>query len=112
MMRSAVETHADAAFGKQRVCFREWIRFTRKVACAEQRNDARDVSLQRKGSKIPMQLDMIVELLRNTGRLSDFRDGTGGLGSQLKPALDLPDFLCVLIDGPLIRCSQTLLQAL
>src|SRR5690349_4855168 len=95
MVRSAMETHAHAAFGKQWIVLREWIRLAGKIPRAEQRDNSRDVGLQRKRGQIPVQFDVIVELLRNTGWFPNFRNGTGRLGSQLKPALDLPDFLRV-----------------
>src|SRR5262245_46560834 len=112
MMRTPVKTHAHPAFGEQWIVLREWIRFAGEIPRAEQRHHTGDVGLQRKRSKIPVQLDVIVELIRNTGWFPDFRNRTGRLGSQLKPALDLANFLRVLIDCSLIRCPETLLQAL
>src|SRR5215471_2625781 len=112
MMRTPVKTHAHTAFGEQWITLGEWICLAGEIARAEQRHHAGDVGLQRKRGKIPVQLDVIVELIRNTGWFPNFRKRTGRLGSQLKSALDLANFLRVLIDCSLIRYPETLLQAL
>ena len=69
------------------VALRERIGSAREVARAEQRRDASDVGLEGQRRQIAVQLDVIVELLRNAGRqIRDFGNVAGGFRRQLNAA--------------------------
>jgi hypothetical protein len=91
--------------------FGNWYVAARQVARAEHRGHAGDVGLERQRQHVEVQLDVLVELLRNTGRQVEFRHVAGRLGRDLDAPFDLTNLVGVLIDGPHVVRAELPLQA-
>src|SRR2546428_11747062 len=105
-----MEAHAYSALREQ--VFRERITLACEVTRAQECNNARDIRPQSQNREVPMQLDVIIERLRNARRLFNRRNLARRFGCELNAPLDLPNFVCVLPDRSLIRSTEGLPQAL
>src|SRR5262245_49850196 len=102
-----METDAAAALGEE-LALRERIYAPRQVASAEQRSDARDVGLERGCHHVPVQPDVLVELLRDPRRQIELGHLTAGLRRDLNAPLDLSDLVGVLVDRSDVTRSELL----
>src|SRR4030095_14413869 len=70
----------------------------------------RAIAAERQRGEVEVQLDVVVELLRDARRNVDLRNDRRRLRRQLEPALDLANFFRVLADRSKVAGPEVLLE--
>ena len=110
VVRRAVPARAHSTVWEElalRICKRP----PGEIATAEQRHHARDVGLEGQRGQVEVQLDMVVEVLRDAGRQRHFRHVVRRFRGDLEATFNLANFVRVLIDRPLVARAEGGLQS-
>src|SRR5688572_5191517 len=105
-----MEADARATVGKE-LALRERIHAARQVARTEEGHDASDVGLERRGDHVPVQANVLVELLRDSRRQIELGDFIARLRRELDATLDLTDLIGVLVDRSNIAGPELLAES-